>query len=190
MTESIPYRSLTMVRNHVTDFPVHTTPVGYGIRTYQPGDDLAWARIEAVVDEFETEGEALERFLTYFGDDIPALESRCFFLTDGEGTPVGTASAWWSDLDGEPRGEVAWVGILPAHQGKGLAKPLLSAVMTRLAQDHDRVFLRTQTPSYRAVNLYLDYGFVPYVRGSQDEEGWRIIESLLDRSVLDQEGHA
>lgn len=184
MTGFIPYRSLVMIRDHMTGFPLYDLPAGYALRTYQPGDDLTWARIEHVVDEFETVDDALQRFGTYFGGDTAALASRCFFLTDAEGTPVGTASAWFRELDGEPRGEVAWVGILPAHQGKGLGKPLLSAVMTRLAQDHDRVWLGTQTPSYRAVNLYLDYGFVPYVRGSQDEEGWQIIERLLNRTVL------
>lgn len=184
MTESIPYRSLTMIRDDMTGFPLYDLPDGYALRTYQPGDELVWARIEQIVDEYETVDDALKGFLTYFGGNNEALATRCFFLTDASGTPVGTASAWFSELAGEPRGEVAWVGILPEHQGKGLAKPLLSAVMQRLAQSHERAWLRTQTISYRAVDLYLNYGFVPYLRQPEDEEGWRIIEDLLDRTVL------
>jgi hypothetical protein len=56
--------------------------------------------------------------------------------------------------------------------------------MRRLAQSHERAWLRTQTISYRAVDLYLNYGFAPYPRQPEDEEGWRIIEKLLDRAVL------
>lgn len=184
MNVAIPYHDLTMTRDNLENIPRFATPEGHGIRTFQPGDDLAWARIERRVDEFETEAAALQRFQAFFGGDIAALSTRCFFLTDAHGEPIGTASAWWGDLDGEPRGEVSWVGIIPEHQGEGLAKPLLSTVMTRLAEDHGRAFLGTQTTSYRAVNLYLDYGFVPYLRGPQDDEGWRIIEALLKRKVL------
>jgi GNAT superfamily N-acetyltransferase len=184
MSEPIPYRSLKMTRDHLRDIPAFPLPEGYGLRTFQPGDEQAWARIERRVDEFATEAEALREFDAYFGGDVAALSTRCFFLTDAHGKPIGTASAWWSDLDGETRGEVAWVGIVPEHQGKGLAKPLLSAVMRRLAQSHERAWLRTQTISYRAVDLYLNYGFAPYPRQPEDEEGWRIIEDLLDRAVL------
>ena len=184
MVESIPYRSLTMIRDHLRDIPAFPLPEGYGLRTFRPGDERAWARIECRVEEFATEAEALQRFAAFFRNDVAALATRCFFLTDAKGEPIGTASAWWGELDGEPRGEVSWVGIVPAHQGKGLAKPLLSAVLHRLAQDHERAYLGTQTISYRAVDLYLNYGFVPYLRGPRDEEGWRIIEALLDRKVL------
>ena len=85
---------------------------------------------------------------------------------------------------GEERGRVHWVAIEPRFQGRGLAKPLLGAVMARLAHVHRTAYLTTQTTSYRAINLYLDFGFVPYLLAASCEEGWRLTEAALRRPIL------
>jgi ribosomal protein S18 acetylase RimI-like enzyme len=82
-------------------------------------------------------------------------------------------------FEGELIGMIHWVAIEPAYQGRGLAKPLLATALQRLAQDHQRAFLGTQTTSYRAVGLYLKYGFVPVITTDSDRRAWAIVEALL-----------
>jgi hypothetical protein len=56
--------------------------------------------------------------------------------------------------------------------------------MARLARDHQKAYLDTQTTSYPAVNLYLSFGFVPSLRDDSDKEGWLLMEHLLHRKIL------
>jgi hypothetical protein len=65
-----------------------------------------------------------------------------------------------------------------------MASDLCRMVLHRLARDHRSAFLTTQTTSYRAVNLYLNFGFVPYQTDAADAEGWRMIEDVLRRRIL------
>ena len=180
----VKYVPLTMVREQMDGIPSVACPAAYLLRTFRNGDERAWARIEAAVGEFPSPSRALEHFEEEFGPVRDQLADRCLVLEDGRGNPIGTATAWYGNLDGEPRGRVHWVAIVPEHQGKGLAKPLLRAVMERLARDHPQAYLTTQTTSYRAVNLYLQFGFVPYPTNEQDREGWAIVERALGRAIL------
>ena len=183
-TEPLPYVPLTMVRDHLDHIPSFACPAGYAIRTFVEGDAEHWARVEALAGEFARRDEALREFEEEFGPRRSLLHDRCFFLVDGDGTPIGTAMAWDGDFAGEVRGRVHWVGIVPTYQGRGLAKPLLSTVLQRLARDHRAAFLTTQTTTWRAVNLYLNFGFVPYLDDASDVEGWRIMEQVLRRRIL------
>jgi ribosomal protein S18 acetylase RimI-like enzyme len=88
------------------------------------------------------------------------------------------------DFEGEERGRVHWVGIVPSYQGRKLSKPLLSAVVARLAIDHQKAYLNTQTTSYQAVNLYLNFGFMSYLGNDSGKEGWVLMEQILHRKIL------
>ena len=183
-TEPLKYISLTMVRDHLEQLPVFSCPAGYAIRSFRPGDDERWARVEALAGEFSSEEEALREFHEEFTPRLSELHDRCFLLEDNEGAAIGTGMAWDGDFEGELRGRVHWVGIVPDYQGRGLAKPLLSTVLRRLARDHRTAFLTTQTTSYRAVNLYLNFGFAPHGTDASDLEGWRLMEEVLRRRIL------
>jgi ribosomal protein S18 acetylase RimI-like enzyme len=178
------YISLAMVRDHMYHIPDFSCPGGYTIRNFVKGDEPRWAEIEVLAGEFPDQELALQRFEKDFGSNLDQMEERCFFLEDRSGTAIGTATAWYGLLDGEVRGRVSWVGIVPAYQGRKLAKPLLSAVMNRMAKDHQKAYLTTQTTSYRAINLYLTFGFVPHFIHSSCEEGWSLVEHALNRTIL------
>ena len=184
--ENVKYIPLTMVRDHLDHIPSFVCPASYAIRTFRPSDAQHWARVEALAGEFASEDEALREFQEEFGPRLRELEDRCFLLEESQSGVIGTAMAWGGDLVGEVRGRVHWVGIVPAYQGRGLAKPLLTTVLPRLAHDHRNAFLTTQTTSYRAVNLYLNFGFVPYQTDTSDAEGWRLMEEILQRRILPQ----
>ncbi len=186
-TERGPMKSirLALIRDNVGQAPFFPCPNDYALRTYRPGDERRWATIESSAGEFPDQDQALARFARDFGPFPRAMESRCFILEDRSGAAIGTATAWHGHFAGQERGRVHWVGIVPAYQGKGLSKSLLSVVMARLARDHRTAYLTTRTTNYRAINLYLSFGFVPYLMHEQDEEdGWALVERLLQRPIF------
>ena len=162
--------SLEMVRDHMDHLPSYSCPSDYTIRIYVRGDERLWAKIESLAGEFANQEQALEHFQAEFGPFLSEMEGRCFLLEDRHGEAIGTATAWYGDFEGEERGLVHWVGIVPSYQGRKLSKPLLSAVVARLAIDHQKAYLNTQTTSYQAVNLYLNFGFVPYLGNDSGKE--------------------
>ncbi|MGH2409415.1 MAG: GNAT family N-acetyltransferase, partial [Chloroflexota bacterium] len=101
----------------------------------------------------------------------------------GQGEAIGTATAWEHEFEGMVRGRVSWVAIVPAYQGRKLAKPLLSAVMARLARSYGKAYLTTQTTSYPAINLYLSCGFRPHLIHQSCAEGWALMEEALQHKL-------
>src|SRR5699024_8980243 len=124
---------------------------------FQAGDQINWARIETQAGEFQNEKSALEHFKKEFGPYQYELKKRCLFIETNDGEKIGTTTAWFGQLkeDENIYGRIHWVGIVPDHQGKKLAKPLLSHALKVLAQFHDKAYLTSQTTSYQAVNMYL-----------------------------------
>lgn len=173
-----------MVRDHMNDLPSFSCPVGYRIRTFRCGEEPLWAAIEAAAGEFPDPEQALQHFNAEFGPYLDAMVHRCFMLETADGAAIGTATAWYGQFEGEERGRVSWVSIIPAYQGRKLSKPLVSAVLAHLAKDHRSAYLTTQTTSYRAVNLYLDFGFVPRLVSDSCRDGWRLMEQVLRRRIL------
>ncbi|MEF3304934.1 GNAT family N-acetyltransferase [Paenibacillus sp. GYB003] len=180
---AIPYVELFMRRPNLLQIPDAPLPDGYSIRSFAAGEDAHWARIEHAAGEFKTEDDALRHFRNEFGGKPEQMEKRCLFLTDAAGVPVGTTTAWYGDWDGRTSGRIHWVAVVPEHQGKRLAKPLLSAALRTMAQFHEDAYLTTQTTSYKAVGMYLNYGFEPVYRKPECDRGWKLIESLLGKSV-------
>src|SRR5215217_418135 len=175
----IEHIQFVMIRQHLNDLPPVELPEGFGIRTFREGDIANWCRIETSVDEFSVVEHAERYFEREFGPQIELMSNRSFMLETSGGEAIGTTTAWMGAFQGEPMGKIHWVAIEPAYQGKGLAKPLVAMAMHRLGEDHQRAYLDTQTTSYRAVGLYLKYGFEPVIETESDRRAWAIVESLL-----------
>ena len=165
--------ALEMVRDDMDHLPAFSCPPGYTIRTFRRGDERLWAKTLSEAGEFATPEQAVAHFELEFGPCISELEDRCFLLEDHQGETIGTATAWYRSSDGEVRGRVHWVGIVPGSQRRKLSKSLLCAVVDRLATDHQKTYLTTQTTSYPAVNFYLSFGFVPSISTDRDEKDGR-----------------
>jgi len=175
MAENI---SVYMVREHLDDIPQYDLPP-YTIRPYQLGDEVAWMRIQSEADKYNSITPAL--FTQQFGSNPKILVERQFFLCDAAGEAIGTATAWFDTYRGQLYGLVHWVAIVPQQQGRGLAKPLLTAVCNRLRDlQHERAFLITGTARIPAIKLYLKFGFVPDIKSEQDAEAWRTIKQSLE----------
>lgn len=159
---------MTMIRETLADIPEYPLPPGYTIRWYQPGDESRWVAIQAAADRYNK--ITMELFAQQFhGADARLEERQCYLLNPG-GDAIGTATAWVDDLSGDPAaGRIHWVAIIPAAQGRGLAKPLMTAVCQRLrALGHRTAYLTTSMARPAAIGLYLKFGFGPVLEGDED----------------------
>ena len=190
-----PHASVTMVRGDLEGLPRHAVPDGYAIRPYARGDELAWVRIQSAADAYNV--IVADLFRAQFGDDTAELGRRLFMLEAptaaavGSGTAIGTAAAWFGGARRDPEvGRVHWVAIHPAHQGRGLAKPLLSRVCLALRDlGHERAFLTTSTARVPAIALYLRFGFVPEIGGPADAAAWQGLQRSTPGLALRLDGN-
>jgi GNAT superfamily N-acetyltransferase len=166
--------------------PALAPPPGFSFRMFRPGDEKTWTDIWRRSDRYGA--VAPDAFAREFGSDARALAQRQFYLLDGGSSAIGTASAWFPD---EPHGPdcgcVHWLAVVPEYQGRGLSRPLLSAVLMRMRDlGYRSAFLRTQTVRIAAIGLYLGFGFLPEVRSDKEREGWRQVCGRLAPSPLDR----
>lgn len=188
------YIPVAMIRPHLEDLPRFPLPGGYRIRLYRRGDETHWAAIESAAGEFQTPEAALTHFRSEFGARLDDMEQRCCLLETEGGRVIGTATAWYDD--GQPPwadirppgwhgdGRLHWVAIHPDFQGRGLGKPLVTAAMHRLAQFHARAFLTTQTTSWIAIRIYLDFGFQPFLFSPDCPRAWKLIATVSGHPAL------
>ena len=159
-------------------------PSGYSLRLMQPGEADIWAAIEHAAGEFGDTATARDHFREEFEPHPEEIARRCFLLTHDE-EPVGTATAWYSlDPKWPEWGRLHWVGIVPSHQGRGLSRPLVEAAVYRLDELHGRAFLTSQTTSWKAIRVYLDFGFRPDMEADGAGEAWTLMADVLGRPDL------
>jgi ribosomal protein S18 acetylase RimI-like enzyme len=170
---------VVMERVSLAAIPEYGLPQGFALRWYQAGDEAVWLQIQAAADPYND--ITADLFFKTFGNDQTAHEQRICFLTMATGELIGTAAAWWGEEGArERRGRIHWVAILPAFQGRGLAKPLLTAVCLRLRElEHDSTYLTTSAARIPALNLYRQFGFVPVIRDETERAAWQEIELYL-----------
>ncbi len=186
MAQDVKSRNIHMIRADLDNIPDATLPEPYEFRMYRPGDADTWFCVWSAADHVFN-SVALDTFRKEFGADDALLAEMQFYICDGSGNDVGTASAWFGpEEQGTMRGRVHWVAIAPAAQGRGLAKPLVARVLERLADlGCDSAVLATQHYRVRAIAVYLALGFVPDIRSDAEREDWRKVRDALSGSVLD-----
>lgn len=173
-----------LMKHNLTEIPHYEFPTNYQLQSFKQGDEKEWARIETATGEFDSEEQALERFTEEFQPYIDDFQKRSLFLINEAGEKIGTITAWYGNHKSDTIGRLHWVAIIPEYQGKGLAKPMLSSAMKLLAQFHDEAYLTSQTTSYPAINLYLNFGFQPVIEKESDTVAWDLLEEKLNRKIL------
>jgi GNAT superfamily N-acetyltransferase len=184
--ERTPSRTtqVIMVRPHMNDIPQALFPEGYGIRPMTTDDIGLWTDIQRDAEPYLQITPRI--FRDEFGDDLEALERRCFIVTDPRGLGIGTVSAWYHrDFRGQDYGRIHWVAIRPSCQGKGLGKAALAYAMRRLAQWHERCYLVTSTERLQAIRMYLDFGFMPDLGRPSARITWSELSTRFKHPALD-----
>lgn len=171
--------TVNMCRPTLDGLPVWAVPMGFSLRTYQPGDENAWVAIHLQADRWNR--VTLETFWKEFGLDVTLLAARQFYLCDAAGAAIGTATGWFNAAYyGQPWGRIHWVALLPEYHGRGLAKPLLAAACWRMRElGHDKAYLVTSSARIPAINLYRSFGFEPEIRTPEDEVIWSQVRPHL-----------
>ncbi len=171
-------RQLRMVRPNLNDLPKLELPHGYGLRTFQEGDEVHWANI--ISDSFGgRERTAQDTHNEIISRDVFVPEGL-FFVTH-ENIPVGTACAWRQSVKENDVGYVHMVGVTGEHTGQKLGKWVSLAVLFYF-RDHGFTCSILDTDDFRlpAIKTYLNLGFVPvYVENSQPKR-WEDIFKRLE----------
>ncbi len=190
MTDTMINASCNMVRASMQDIPLYELPAGYGFRTFRPGDEELWMGLHRAAEKFfEVKPELFEQQFGEYRDD---LADRMYFVETAAGVTVASISAWWERERDNPdeRGRIHWVVVDPSHQGRGLAKPMMTQAMLRLAQSHPSAMLGTSTGRTWAIKVYLDFGFMPDPVEMEEKPevlaGWQDLLTRLPHPLLAQ----
>ena len=144
------------------DLKVPVLPDGYSYKMFESGDEIAWAKLEVLVGEFDCFEDASACFAKTFLTHEELLADRVCFIVNPEGEIVATTSAWFK-TNGDIRFPlIHWVSTSPKEQGKGLGKAIVLFALSRflvVEPDADFIFLHTHTWAYKAVGMYQKMGF-------------------------------
>lgn len=167
---------LRMFRSNLEGLPELALPEGYRLRTYQPGDEDAWARI--MNQGIGTDWTA-ERCRQELIDRPQFTPDRLFFVV-AKGEPVGSACAWVWDPSERETGYVHMVCVVPEHRGRRLGY-LLTLATLHWFRDHGFRHAILDTDDFRlpAIKEYLNLGFVPLLREDSHLERWQKVAAEL-----------
>lgn len=185
--ERIRYIDL-MLEGSLDGLPPYELPAGYRFGWYRPGDEESWIGIEISAKELKSREEGREVWQRYYGGREGELPGRMVFLETEAGEKIGTATAYYDPLgeDDPNTGYLHWVAIRRDFQGKGLARPLISRTLARLRElGYPSAKIHTQTTTWLACRLYLDFGFRPTPESAdRGRAGWEIVRALTDHPAL------
>lgn len=184
----IRYCELHLQRERLEDLPVFSLPEGFRFVMYRPGDRESWIAIERSAGELVSKEQGLEVWDSYFGWNEAELPERMVFVENGQGEKVATATAYFDihRQDAPGTGWLHWVAVRREDQGKGLARPLIAHTLHLLRRlGYERAMLHTQTTTWLACKLYLDFGFLPTPENARhSRSGWRIMRALTGHPSL------
>ena len=163
LDKSIPFKHVIM-RIDAADLallPNPRLPEGFSFRFFQPGDEIAWGRIEQSVGEFKTQQEATQYFERDYLPFQQELSQRLVMVVNPKNDCIATANAWFANSSLGYQASLHWVAVQPEYQGMGIGKAVVLKALHRLKQTdaNQDVWLHTQTWSHVAIQLYHQLGF-------------------------------
>lgn len=181
--KTLEYHPLIMTLDNLDKVDKYELPFGYKFVFWQSDEDIeSWINIHLCTGEFAGRQEAEETFHDFYDRFYDELSERCFFIANDNGEKVATATV-------SPTKEfgydcvVDWLAVSKRYQGKKLSRPLIcQTLFLARTLGYDKIALHTQTHTWLAAKLYLDFGFTPY--NIQDMRGWRILKTLTNHPAL------
>ena len=185
LDNKIKYYELLMKYDNTSIFKKYELPDDFHFEYYKPGDELEWVNIHIESGEFTSIKQGLEWFHTFYDSFIEELNERCIFIVDNTtNEKIGTATV--SLLKEKEYGydaAIDWVAIKKQYQGRKLSKPLISKFIEIASKlGHKKIILHTQTTTWLAAKIYLDYGFE--ILNSEEEIGWSILKTITNHEKL------
>ena len=145
-----------------------------------------WIAIEQSAKEFDRYEEGLDAWAHYYARYTDCLPGRMQFIAAPNGEKVATATAFFDPEKPDGDGWLHWVSVRRDHQGRGLARPLISHTLRRLrALGYGEIYVSTQTTTWVAARLYMEFGFRPTEENLRESLfGWRILKTLTNHPAL------
>ena len=171
--KSVPFTGVIMTCDHPNTYPRCPLPNGYVLRPYEAGMEQEWAELQVDVGQMPSIEAALTYFERDFAPDLNTLRSRGAFVYSPNGKLAASGILWYGSHLGRERARIRKVAVASEEQGKGLCKALMTVLMDMYHEQNlnGGIYLTSQTQSYKAINIYHNFGFKPYI-GPQPS-GWR-----------------
>ena len=185
----IKYIDLVLERENLNGLPQFALPDGYRFVFYQDGDRDSWIQIEVSAKELRDFQQGVKVWNDYYGGHEDILPQRMVFIENAHGEKVATATAYFDNWghDSPEIGYLHWVAVRRDAQGNGLARPLIAYTLNRLRElGYTHTKIHTQTTTWVACRLYLDFGFRPTAENAaKNRDGWRIMRALTNHPALE-----
>ena len=186
LDNTIRYYELLMKYDDTSNYKEYDLPEGFHYEYFKPGDEEEWVNIHIESGEFTSYEKGLKHFHDFYDFFIDELPKRCIFIVDSK-TNEKVATATISLLETPEygyRAAVDWVAIKRSYQGRKLAKPLITKFV-EMANNlgHKEIILHTQTTTWLAAKLYLDYGFD--ILNEEEKEGLSILKTITNHEILE-----
>lgn len=174
--------NIYMTRENGEPVPQYPLPAGFESRPLPADGKGIWQ--QAMLDIGFTRQDIDGAFERDF-EPFPGQFDRILVLHDcRNGRVVGSTSAWFNESwQGGGWGQIHWVGIAQDYQGRGLAKPMMSAAMNILTARHRRSFLETQPIREKAIRMYLGFGFIPCILSPDQHDIWLALSQRLGLQI-------
>lgn len=176
---------LLMKADDISNLPDITVPDGYVLS----GDPLQESDHEGMVDclasayGIQHDVWDLPRIQKVFIDnkDVKRTFRLLFDNSDGTTTVAGTATLKIMPNDFPGSGYLHWVAVHPRHQGHGLAKILVNAVLREARDFHGATscVLNVVDTSLPALSTYFKFGFEPVMIEENNAGRWEAIMAEL-----------
>ena len=180
--KTLKYHELLMVRNlkETIDFQL---PEGFSFAFWDGENCIEdWVNIHLETGEFNSLEEAYDAFHAFYDKFYEELSTRCIFVENSNGEKVATATVSPASEYGY-KCVIDWFAVSPKAQGQKLSKPLLAKTLeTAKKLGYKKILLHTQTHTWLAAKIYLDFGFVPFK--TKNNIGWDILKTLTNHQSL------
>lgn len=178
---------LEMIRSIDETLPYIKLPLGYSIVSVNEDNGHIWEKVMDV--SFGDHPPGSFRYVLVANNGFEA--DRVYVMLDENSQPVATSSAWDYGIDNWYRKtypEVAFVGVVPSSQGKGLGAVMVIHSMHELKKrryTHTHLGIRGTDcgENYPAVKTYISCGFIPYIDEDYQVDAWGKVYNYLSIPV-------
>lgn len=178
---------LEMIRNLDEPLPDINLPQGYSIISVNEDNGYLWER---VMDE-SWGGHPPGAFRYGMVANNGFEDDRVFVMLDENSRTIATSSAWDYGMGNWYRKaypEVAFVGVTPVSQGKGLGTVMVTHSLYELkkrgyTQAHLGIRGTECGENYPAVKTYINCGFIPYIDEDYQVSAWNKVYNYLSLPV-------
>ena len=129
LDKSLVYKDIVMCLpfEDLEDLKVPVLPDGYSYKMFESGDEIAWAKLEVLVGEFDCFEDASAYFAKTFLTHEELLADRVCFIVNPEGEIVATTSSWF-----KTNSDIRFPLKLRIFKtGKGLGKAIVLFALSR-----------------------------------------------------------